>query len=57
LPPDPGAIFGSLLAKCIRDDYAEDDSKHVAEGVAFVVLGAFCSMLTTYLLSMAGLLL
>jgi hypothetical protein len=57
LPPDPGAIFGSLLARCIRDEYADDDSKKVAEGVVFLMLGAFCSVLTTYLLSMAGLLL
>ena len=57
MPPEPGAIFGSLLAKCIRDDYAEEDSKKVAEGVAFLVLGAVCSVLTTYFLSMAGLLL
>ncbi len=57
MPPEPGAIFGSLLAKCIGDDYAEEDSKKVAEGVAFLVLGAVCSVLTTYFLSMAGLLL
>ena len=57
MPPEPGAIFGSLLARCIRDDYAEEDSKKVAEGVAFLVLGAVCSVLTTYFLSMAGLLL
>jgi hypothetical protein len=57
LPPDPGAIFGNLLARCIRDKYADDDSKVVVEGVAFLVLGAVCSILTTYLLSVTGLLL
>ena len=57
MPPEPGAIFGSLLTKCIREDHFDDDTKKVAEGVAVMMLGAFCSVLTTYLLSMSGLLL
>ena len=57
MPPEPGAIFGSLLTKCIREDHFDGDRKKVAEGVVFLALGAVCSVLTTYLLSAAGLLL
>jgi len=54
LPQDPGSIFGGLLAGCIRDDYLKEDKKMLAEGVLFLVFGACSSVLTTYLLSLAG---
>jgi hypothetical protein len=57
LPPDPGSIFGSLFARCIRDEYVKDDPKVLAAGVIFLLLGAFCSVATTYFLSTAGILL
>jgi hypothetical protein len=57
LPRDPGSIFGGLLAGCIRDEYLKDDNKIVAEGALFFLLGAASSVVTAYLLSMAGLLL
>ena len=57
MPPEPGSIFGGLLARCIRDVYVKDDSKLAAEGVLFVILGAVSSVLTTYFLSLAGILL
>lgn len=57
MPPDPGSIFGNLLAGCIRDQYIKDDSKLAAEGVLFLLLGAASSVVTTYLLSAVGILL
>ncbi|MDG6902417.1 MAG: hypothetical protein JRM80_10740 [Nitrososphaerota archaeon] len=57
MPQDPGTLFGSLLAGCIRDDYLKDDRKVLAEGVVFLILGACSSVATTYLLSLAGVLL
>jgi len=54
LPQDPGSIFGGLLAGCIRDEYLKEERKMLAEGVLFVILGACTSVLTTYLLSLAG---
>ena len=57
MPPDPGSIFGSLLTRCIRDEYVKDDPKVLAAGVVLLFLGAFCSLATTYLLSTAGILL
>jgi hypothetical protein len=56
LPGDPGSIFGGLFAACIRDDYAKEDRKVIAEGVVFFILGAASSVLTTYILSLAGIL-
>ena len=56
MPQDPGAIFGGLLGACISDAYEKPDRKTVAEGVIFLLLGACCSAATTYLLSMAGVL-
>jgi hypothetical protein len=56
MPRDPGTIFGGLLAACIRDDYVKEDKKVWAEGVLFVVLGACSSVITTYFLSLAGIL-
>jgi len=57
LPPDPGSIFGGLLAGCIRDDYVKYKDRAAAEGVLFLLLGAVSSVITTYLLSLAGILL
>lgn len=57
MPPDPGSTFGGLLLGCIRDDYLKEDRKTIAEGVIFLLFGAVCSVVTTYLLSLAGLLL
>jgi hypothetical protein len=57
LPPDPGSIFGGLLAGCIRDEYLKDENKIVAEGALFLLLGAVSSVVTAYLLSVAGILL
>jgi hypothetical protein len=56
MPKDPGSVFGGLLAACIRDDYTKEDGKFWAEGVLFVILGACSSVVTTYLLSLAGIL-
>ncbi len=57
LPPEPGVVFGRLLLGCIRDRYAKDDSKLGPEGVLFLAMGMISSLATTYLLSMAGVLL
>ena len=54
---DPGSTFGGLLAGCISDEYPEPEKRAVLEGVAFVLLGAASSVATTYLLSLAGILL
>ncbi len=54
--PDPASMFGRLTSACIRDEYVEQDRKSVVEGVAFILLGAFSSILTTYFLSLAGIL-
>ncbi len=54
MPPDPGSIFGGLLAGCIRDDYLKEDRKTLAEGVLFLIFGAASSVFTTYLLAWAG---
>jgi hypothetical protein len=56
LPQDPGSLFGGLLLRCIRDDYVKEDRKMLAEGVLFIILGAGSSVLTTYLMSLAGIL-
>jgi hypothetical protein len=54
LPQEPGKIFGGLLGVCVRDDYVKD--KVLAEEVLFIALGACSSLVTTYLLSVAGVL-
>ena len=56
MPPDPGSTFGGLLAGCISDNYEKRDRKQLAEGAAFLLLGAACSIATTYALSAVGLL-
>ena len=53
---DPGSIFGGLFSVCIRDDHFKEDRELVAEGVLCLILGAVSSVVTTYLLSLAGLL-
>ena len=53
---DPGTIFGGLFSVCIRDDYVKQDRKLVAEGVLCLILGMVSSVLTTYVLSLAGVL-
>jgi len=57
MPPDPGSTFGGLLAGCISDEYEKRDRKLLAEGVLLLLLGACCSVVTTYALSLAGFLL
>jgi hypothetical protein len=54
LSQDPGSLFGRLLAVCIRDDYVKEKGKLLTEGVLLVILGACSSVVTTYLLSLAG---
>jgi len=54
LSRDPGSIFGGLFSVCIRDEYADQDRKMVAEGVLCLILGAVSSVVTTYVLSLAG---
>ena len=56
MPQDPSSTFGGLLAGCISDAYQKRDRKALAEGVLFMTLGAVCSVVTTYALSLAGLL-
>jgi len=56
LSKDPGSIFGGLFSVCIRDDYVKQDRKMVAEGVLCLILGMVSSVLTTYVLSLAGIL-
>jgi hypothetical protein len=55
MTPDPGAIFGGLLSRCISDRYLPRE-KMAFEGVAFVVLGMVSSLVTTYVLSLVGIL-
>ncbi|HKT21024.1 MAG TPA: hypothetical protein VJR06_00165 [Nitrososphaerales archaeon] len=56
MPQGPGSIFGGLLSVCVSDNYVKD-KKLLAEGVLFLALGAVSSVVTTYILSSAGLLL
>jgi len=56
LTRDPGSLFGGLFSVCIRDDYVKEDRKIMAEGVLFLIFGALSSVATTYLLSLAGIL-
>ena len=46
-------MFGSLLTKCIRDQYTEDGGL-LKEGVLVMALGAGSSVLTVYALSLLG---
>ncbi|MDG6953924.1 MAG: hypothetical protein JRN33_02930 [Nitrososphaerota archaeon] len=56
MPQEPGSIFGGLLSVCVRDDFLRE-KRVLAEGIVFLALGAVSSVVTTYLLSLAGLLL
>jgi hypothetical protein len=56
LSRDPGSIFGGLFSVCIRDDYVKLDRKMLAEGVLCLILGAVSSIVTTYILSLVGVL-
>lgn len=53
---DPGSVFGGLFSVCIRDDYIKEDRKIMAEGVLFLIFGLVSSVVTTYVLSLAGVL-
>ena len=53
---DLGSIFGGLFSVCIRDDYVKEDRKIMAEGVLFLIFGLVSSAATTYILSLAGVL-
>ena len=52
---DPGSVFGSLLQRCLSDRYSRNRGDAM-EGVAFVLLGLASSLVTTYVLSLAGIL-
>jgi hypothetical protein len=54
---DPMSSFGNLMLGCISDDYIRQERRVVLEGVLFLVLGVCASLATTYLLSLAGVLL
>jgi len=54
---DPMSSFGKLMLGCISDEYQEQESRVVLEGVFFLVLGLCTSLATTYLLSLVGILL
>ena len=56
MPREPRAIFGGLMAVCISENRVEE-RKVLAEGALFLILGAVSSVVTTYALSAAGLLL
>jgi hypothetical protein len=56
MPQDPSSTFGGLLERCISDAYQKQERKTLAEGVLFMILGAACSVVTTYALSLAGVL-
>jgi hypothetical protein len=54
LSRDPASVFGGLFSVCIRDEYVKQDRKMIAEGVLCLILGAVSSVVTTYILSLAG---
>jgi hypothetical protein len=49
--------FGNLMLRCISDEYARKEIGVVLESVVFLALGVCTSVATTYLLSLAGILL
>jgi hypothetical protein len=53
LTPDPITLFGGLLGRCIRDSFAKERSVLLEDGI-FLIVGAFSSFATVYLLSLAG---
>jgi hypothetical protein len=54
---DPMSSFGKLMLGCISDEYIRQERRVVLEGVVFLALGVCASLATTYLLSLAGILL
>ena len=56
MTPDPGKMFGNLLRSCISDRYEKSRGGIAAEDIVFLALGLGSSMATTYLLSLAGIL-
>jgi hypothetical protein len=57
LTRDPMSSFGNLMLRCISDEYAHKEIGVVLESVVFLALGVCASIATTYLLSLAGILL
>ena len=57
MPKDPISSFGNLMLGCISDDYTRQDRGVALESVLFLALGVCASVATTYLLSLAGILL
>jgi len=57
MPKDPMSSFGDLTAVCISDEYARDEKGTVLESILFLIMGLGASIATTYLLSLAGILL
>jgi hypothetical protein len=54
---DPMSSFGKLMLGCISDEYTRQERGVVLDGILFLALGACASLATTYLLSLAGILL
>jgi hypothetical protein len=54
---DPMSSFGKLMLRCISDEYVQQEMTVVLEGILFLALGVCASLATTYLLSLAGILL
>jgi len=57
MPRDPMSTFGGLILCCIRDNYVEQEMGTVLEGAIFMALGVCASVVTTYVLSLVGILL
>ena len=57
MPKDPMSMFGGLMLSCIRDEYTKQEMGAVLEGALFMTLGICASLVTTYLLSLVGILL
>jgi len=49
--------FGGLMLGCISDEYTRHEKGTFWESVLFLALGVCTSVVTTYLLSLAGILL
>jgi len=49
--------FGNLMLGCISDEYIPQERMVVLEGVLFLALGVCASLATTYMLSLARVLL
>lgn len=49
--------FGNLMLGCISDEYIQQERMVVLEGVLFLALGVCASLATTYMLSLARVLL